>query len=193
VNRRLLASVAALATLSASGCAGTSVTQLWRNPDYRSRPVHRVFIFAAMPGHANPVQFENALARELAAKGFQATTASSLFPAGRMNRIQVQEYVVANKVDLFILERLTTEAADPVTVTTTVATSNGWYGSYASQTAVVAQGTDVSARVEAYDPRTEPDTLLWSGQSNVIDLQGAPQSLSAAVTSQLIEAKILVK
>jgi hypothetical protein len=193
VNRRLLASVAALATLSASGCAGTSVTQLWRNPDYRSRPVSRVFIFAAMPGHANPVQFENALARELAAKGFQATTASSLFPAGRMNRIQVQEYVVANKVDLFILERLTTEAADPVTVTTTVATSNGWYGSYATQTAVIAQGTDVSARVEVYDPRTEPDTLLWSGQSNVIDLQAAPQSLSAAVTSQLIEAKILVK
>jgi hypothetical protein len=193
LNRRLLASVAALVALGTSGCAGTTVTQLWRSPDYRPHPVNRVFIFAAMPGHANPVQFENALAQALAAKGFQATTASSLFPPGRMNRIQVQEYVVANRVDLFVLMRLTTEAADPVTVTTTVATSNGWYGSYASQTAVVAQGTDVSARVEVYDPRTEPDTLIWAGQSNVVDLQGAPQSLAAVVTSELIKAQVLVR
>jgi curli biogenesis system outer membrane secretion channel CsgG len=196
MKRLLLASVAALATLGLAGCASTSVTQLWRDPSYRSRPASRVFVVAAMPGNANPAQFESALAQALTAKGFQATTRSSLFPPGRIDRNKVQEYVNGNGVDLLVMERLTTEAAAPVAVTTTVSQSSGWYGAYGGATATsttISQGTDVSARIEVFDVRTEPDTLIWSGQSNAVDLQDAAQSLSAALTSELIKAQILVK
>jgi hypothetical protein len=57
----------------------------------------------------------------------------------------------------------------------------------------VAQGTDVTARIEAFDVRTDPDTLIWSGQSNTVDIQGAAQSLANELVKQLESAKILVK
>jgi hypothetical protein len=196
LNRLRLASAAALVAIGLSGCASTSVTQLWRDPAYRSHPGQRVFVVAAIPGSANPAQFESALARELNAKGFQATTRSSVFPGGHLARIQVQEYVKSNSIDLLIMERLTTEAAAPTSVTTTVVQSNGWYGAYggvAASSTVVSQGTDVIAKIEVYDVRTEPDALVWSGESNAIDIQGAPQSLAAVLTSELVKAQVLVK
>lgn len=196
MNRLRLASAAALVAIGLSGCASTSVTQLWRNPSYRSRPGARVFVVAAMPGHANPAQFESALARELGAKGFQATARSSVFPGGHLARIQVQEYVSSHGIDLLVMERLTTEAAAPSSVTTTVVQSNGWYGAYggvAASSTVVSQGTDVIARIEVYDVRTEPDTLVWSGESNAVDLRDAPQSLASVLTSELMKAQVLVR
>jgi len=196
MKRLLLASVAALTTLTVTGCASTSVTQVWRDPSYRSRPVNRIFVVAAIPSNANPAQFENALAQALTAKGFQATARSSVFPGGRIDKHKVQEYVAGNGVDLLIMMHLTTEAAAPVVRTTTVSQSTGWYGAYGGATATsttITQGTDVSARIDAYDVRAEPDTLIWSGVSNAVDIQGAAQSLSAALANELIKAQILVK
>jgi hypothetical protein len=196
MTRILLASVAALATLGVTGCASTSVTQVWRDPSYRSRPVTRVFIVAAIPSNAKPAQFENALAQALTAKGFQATARSSVFPGGRIDKHKVQEYIAGNGVDLLIMMHLTTEAAAPVVRTTTVSQSTGWYGAYGGATATsttISQGTDVSARIDVYDVRTEPDTLIWSGVSNAVDIQGAAQSLSASLANELVKAQILVK
>jgi hypothetical protein len=196
LKRLLLATTAALATIAISGCAGASLTPLWRDPGYRSRPVSRIFVVAAMPGGANQAEFENAIAAALTAKGFQAATASSVFPPGPLDKRKVQDYVNGNKVDLLVMQRLTTEAAAPVVVTTTVAQGGGWYGAYggvaASQT-VVSQGTDVKARIDVYDVRTEPDTLIWRGESNAADIQGAAKSLAESLTSELIKAGILVK
>jgi hypothetical protein len=195
VKSRLLASVAALA-LGASGCAGASITQLWRDPDYRSQPAARVFILAAMPGNANPAQFENALAQALVAKGFQAATNSSVFGPGRSDRFKVKQYLDDNKVDLLVMLRLTTEAAAPVVRTTTVSQGSGWYGAYGGVSATsttISQGTDVYARIEVFDIRADPDVLVWSGQSNAVDLKDAARSLSAALASELVRAQILVK
>lgn len=196
MKRLSFVSAAALAALFFAACAGTSITQLWRAPDYHSRPSGRVFIIAAMPGNANPAQFEGALAQALLAKGFQAATKTSVFGPGRLDSMKVKQYMAENNVDLLVMERLTTEAAAPVVVTSTVAQSSGWYGSYggvAATSTTISQGTNVYARIEVFDVRTDPDTLVWSGQSNTVDLQGAPQSLSAALTSDLIKAQILVK
>ena len=191
MNRPLLASIAALALLAVSGCASTSVTQIWRDPGYGSRPVKRVFIVAAMPGKASPAQFENALAQALTAKGFQASTRSSVFPGGRLDRNKVQEYVNGNGVDLLVMQRLTTEAT-----TSAVTQTGGWYGAYGGTTVTsttVTQGADVTAKIEVYDVRTEPDTLIWSGESSAVDIQGAAQSLAEALTAELIRVGILVK
>lgn len=188
---------AIVVALVVAGCTSASLTQLWRDPSYKARPASRVFILSAIPKEANPAQFESAVAAALTAKGFQATTASSAFPPGSTDKFQVRRYVADNKVDLLVMERLTTEKAEPVVVTTTVVQGSGWYGGYggtvASSSQVVAQGTEVSARIEVYDVRTEPDTLIWSGQSNTVDIQGAAQSLAADLVKQLESTGILVK
>jgi hypothetical protein len=196
VNRPLPGSVAVLAAFLVSGCASTSVTQLWRDPGFSSRPASRVFVVAAMPGNARPAQFEIALAQTLTSRGFPATARSSLFPGGRIDRRAVQEYVGGNGVDLLVMIRLTTEAAAPIAVTTTMAQSSGWYGAYggvAATSTTIVQGTDVTAQIDVYDVRTEPDTLIWSGASSTVALQGAPEALAAVLTNELIKARILVK
>jgi hypothetical protein len=198
VKRLRLVPAALVVALSVSGCASLSLTQIWRDPNYGSRPVKRVFIVSAMPKSANPAQFENALAAALTAKGFESATAASVFqPGARLDKFKVKKYVEDNGVDLLIMLHLTTEPAQPVVVTTTVAQGSGWYGGYggvaASQSTVVSQGTDMMARVDVYDVRTEPDTWIWSGQSNTVDIQGAAQSLSAEIVKELLAARILIK
>jgi hypothetical protein len=193
MTRPRLACAAAVAALGMAGCASASLTQLWRDPNYRSPPVSRVVVLSAIPKDANPARFENAVAAALTAQGFQATTASSIFPPGRFDKVKMREYVEANKVDLLVMVRLTTEKAAPVVVTTTAA-AGGWYGGVAgSQSTVVSQSTDVSARIEVFDLHTDPDTLIWSGQSNTVDIQGAAEALAADLVKKLRAEKILVK
>ena len=194
--KRLVATAAALAMLATTGCAGITVTQLWRDPDFVSRPGARVFIIAAMDNSANPAQFENAMAQALRARGFETTTNLGNFPPGRINRMAIRQYVAENQVDLILMTRLTTEPATPVVVTKTAVVSSGWPGNFStvagSQTMVI-QGTNVNARVEAFDARTEPNALVWSGQSNTVDVQTAPQSLATTVAADLVAARILVR
>jgi hypothetical protein len=194
--KRLVASVAALAALVTTGCAGMTVTQLWRDPQFTARPAARVFIIAAMDNAANPAQFENAMAQALKSRGFQATTNLGNFPPGRIDRMAIRKYVADNQVDLILMTRLTTEPADPVVVTKTAAVSSGW-GAFGTTTVgsqtVVLQGTNVNARVEAFDARTEPNALVWIGQSNSVDIQTAAQSLATRVADDLVAARILVR
>jgi hypothetical protein len=196
LNRSLLASSAAVALLALSGCAGASVTQLWRNPDYGTRPVSRVFVVATTPRGVEPSRFENGVAQALVGKGFQAATASGVFPPGRLDKVKVKEYVDGNKIDLLVMVHVTSEAAKPVTVTSTVAASSGWYGAYgttAATTTRVIEGTDFVARVDVFDVRTDPDMLAWSGESNAVSAQGAGASLGEALVNELVKARVLVK
>ena len=62
-----------------------------------------------------------------------------------------------------------------------------------SQSMVVSQETDVTARVEVYDVRSEPDILVWSGQSNTVDIQGAASAIAADLVRQLEATGILAK
>ena len=194
--KRLAIAAATVATLVTTGCAGMTVTQLWRDPDFVSRSPTRVFIIAAMDNSANPAQFENAMAQALRSRGIQATTNLGNFPPGRIDRMAIRQYVAENQVDLILMTRLTTEPANPVVVTKTAAVSSGWgaFGTttVGSQTTVI-QGTNVNARVEAFDARTEPNALVWIGQSNSVDIQTAPQSLATTVAADLVATRIVVR
>jgi hypothetical protein len=194
--RHLATAAAALAALVTTGCAGMTVTQLWRDPEFAARPAARVFIIAAMDNAANPAQFENAMAQALRSRGIQATTNLGNFPPGRIDRMAIRQYVAENQVDLILMTRLTTEPANPVVVTKTAAVSSGW-GAFGTTTVgsqtVVLQGTNVNARVEAFDARTEPNALVWIGQSNSVDIQTAPQSLATTVAADLVAARIVVR
>lgn len=194
--KRLANAAVTLAALATTGCAGMTVTQLWRDPNFTTRPATRVFVIAAMDNSANPAQFENAMAQALRSRGIQATTNLGTFPPGRIDRMAIRRYVAENQVDLILMARLTTEPANPVVVTKTAAVSSGWgaFGTttVGSQTTVI-QGTNVNARVEAFDARTEPNDLVWIGQSNSVDIQTAPQALATTVAADLVAARIVAR
>ncbi len=204
--KHLLRAVAPLLTASLlSSCTTTNLVQTWRDPNYRSRPVNRVFVIAVIPNDMYRVQFENAMAQALIAKGFQAATAASVFPPGQLDKEKVQQYVLDNQVDLVIVQRLnkqTTAEYVPPTVAYVPPAPyyGGWYGAYGyGYGAVYSPGymteeTNVIADTNVYS--VNPESLVWSGNSNtfnVQDGQGAAQSLAASLVADLIKAQILVK
>jgi hypothetical protein len=203
----LRACASTVALLVLSSCATTNLVQTWRDPNYQATPVKRIFIVGIMPNDAYRVSFENALAQSLQSKGFQAATASSVFPPGQLDKEKVQQYVSDNQVDLVIVQRLakkTTAEYVPPTVAYVPPAPyyGGWYGAYGyGYGAVYSPGyideqTTVMAETNVYSTRTQPELLVWSGNSdtfNVQDAQGAASSLSAALVGDLIKAGILVK
>jgi hypothetical protein len=203
----LRASVYAVALLVLSSCATTNLVQTWRDPNYRSQPVSRIFIIGVMPNDQYRVTFENSLAQAFQNKGFQAATASSVFPPGQLDKEKVHQYVTSNDVDLVVVLRLskktTTEYVPPsVAYVPAAPYYGGYYGAYGyGYGAVYSPGymdenTTVTAETNVYSVRTIPESLIWSGNSdtfNVQGAQGAAQSLSASLVADLIKAQILVK
>lgn len=201
------AAVPVLAALALAGCATTNLVQTWRDPNYRPRPVSRIFVISVMPNDMYRVQFENTLAQALISKGFQAATAASVFPPGQLDKEKVQQYVADNKVDLVIVQRMTkqttTEYVPPTVAYVPPAPYyGGWYGYYGYGYGVgyspgyIAENTNVIAETNVYTTRTNPEALVWSGSSNTFNIQSAKdaaQSLQAALVADLIKAQILVK
>lgn len=197
MKRLLPTSLAAAALLVVTGCASATVTQLWRDPSFRPQPGERIAV-AAVTAHGAPaVVFENAVAEQLRSKGFQVATASSAFPRGRPDKFEAKRYMKENGVVLLVVVQVFAEPAPPVTVTSTVAQTSGWYGGYGgvvgTQTTTISQGSDAHARFDVFDVRTEPDTRIWSGISNTVDMDGAAQSLSEQFVKQILAAGILAK
>lgn len=204
--KHLLRAAAPLLTVAMlSSCTTTNLVQTWRDPNYRSRPVNRVFVVAVIPNDMYRVQFENAMAQALIAKGFQSATAASVFPPGQLDKEKVQQYVLDNQVDLVIVQRLnkqTTAEYVPPTVAYVPPAPyyGGWYGAYGYGYGTVyspgymTEETSVIADTNVYS--VNPEALVWSGNSNtfnVQDGQSAAQSLAASLVADLIKAQILVK
>jgi hypothetical protein len=207
MQKLLRAGVPALALLLLSSCTTTNLVQVWRDPNYRATPVKRVFVIGVMPNDMYRVQFENALAQALLSKGFEAATASSVFPPGQLDKDKVQQYVVDNGVDLVVVQRLTKKTVEeyvPASVAYVPPAPyyGGWYGYYGyGYGAVYSPGymteqTNVLAETNVYSTRTTPEALVWSGNSNTFNVQdaaSAAQSLAASLVSDLVKAQILVK
>ena len=208
----LRAAVPALALAILPSCTSTTLVQVWRDPNYRAQPVNRVFVIGVMPNPMYRVQFENGLAQELRAKGFDAATSSGAFPPGpggqaQLDKELVQKYVTDNKVDLVIVQRLTKKTVEEyvppsVAYVPPAPYYGGWYGYYGyGYGAVYSPGymseqTNVLAETNVYSTKTNPEALIWSGNSNtfnVQDAQSAAQSLQVQLVADLIKAQILVK
>ncbi len=196
-----------LAALALSSCTTTNLVQVWRDPNYRAVPVKRIFIVAVMPNDMYRVQFENALAQALISKGFEAATSASVFPPGQLDKDKVQQYVTDNQVDLVIVQRLTKKTYEEyvppsVAYVPPAPYYGGWYGYYGYgygavySPGYVTEQTNVLAETNVYSTRTQPEALVWSGNSNTFNVQdaaSAAQSLSSQLVADLVKAQILVR
>jgi hypothetical protein len=194
---RLLRTLAlAVLALSISACTSTELVQLWRDPNYRAQPVKRIFVIAEIQNPAYKTQFENALAQALTAKGFQAATATSVFPPGPLDKYAVANYIEGNGVDLVIRMRLTKQTTTEV-VPATVTYASGWYGGgVAYSSGYVSEETNVACETGVFNVKADPEILVWVGKSATTNVQGAydaSQSFAKALVEDLVKAGILVK
>lgn len=202
----LRACASTVALLALSSCTTTSMVQVWRDPNYKATPVNRIFVIAIMPNDAYRVSFENALAQAFVSKGFQAATEASVFPPGQLDKEKARQYVADNKVDLVVVQRLTKKTSE-VYVPPTAYYTGGYYGAYrygygmygggmAYSPGYMSEETNVVAETSVYSTSTSPETLVWAGNSDTFNVQGAQdasQSLAASLVGDLIKAGILVK
>jgi hypothetical protein len=168
MKRLLLPTALGLAALAITSCATTNLVQVWRDPNYSSAPVKRVFVVAVMPSAPFRVPFENAIAESLTKKGFEVATSSSVFPPGQSDNDRIVAYVEEMGVDLVVVLRLVTAYG-------------GWYGT-----------TDLNV----YAAKTDSEWPVWSGTastSNFSTAQEAAASVAAWLVNDLINAHILVR
>ena len=203
----LRATGAAVTLLALSSCTGTRMVQTWRDPKYEAQPVKRVFIVAIMPNDRTRVVFENTVAQALLDRGILSATATGTFPPGELDKEKAIQFVKDNKIDLVIVQRLTKKTVEeyvPPSVAYVPAAPyyGGYYGAYGyGYGAVYSPGymteqTNVLAETNVYSTSSEPEPLVWSGNSdtfNVQDAASAAQSLASQLVADLIRAQILVK
>ena len=198
--KQTLRASALLLPLLLASCAGqTTMVQVWRDPAYVAAPVKRIFVVAIIPNETYKVTFENAIAQALINKGFEAATASSVFPPGQLDKEKVVAYVQEQGVDLVVVQRLAkktqTEYVPPsVAYVPPAPYYGGWYGYYGYGYGAVyspgyyAENTIVMAETNVYAARVTPEKLIWSGNSDTFNFQnaqGAASSVAAALVADL--------
>jgi hypothetical protein len=168
MKRLLLSSALGLAVLVITSCATTNIVQVWRNPNYLSAPVKRVFVVVVIPYAQDRVSFENAIAESLTKKGFEVATSSGIVPPGQSDNDEIVAYVKEMGVDLVVVVRLVTAYG-------------AWYG---------------KADINVYAAKANSEWPVWSGMSSTVNFstaQDAAASVAASLVYGLISAHILVR
>jgi hypothetical protein len=208
MQRLARASAVALAAVAVAltSCATTNMVQVWRDPNYVAQPVKRIFVVAIIPNDQYRVTFENAMAQAFIAKGFDAATAASVFPPGKIDKEAVENFVREKGVDLVVVQRLvkqtTVEYVPPTVAYVPPAPYyGGYYGYYgygygaAYSPGYYADETTVKAETNVYAVKAD-EKLVWSGASSTFNFQdagSAASSSAAALVNDLIKAGILVR
>jgi len=168
MKRLLRATALGFAALAITSCAMTNLVQVWRDPNYRSAPVKRVFVVAVIPYAQDRVLFENAIAQSLISKGFEVATSSGIVPPDQSDNNMIVAYVKEMGVDLVVVLRLVTPYGT-------------WYGT-----------TDINV----YAAKTNSERPVWSGTSSTANFdtaQEAATSVAASLLYSLINTNILVR
>jgi hypothetical protein len=168
MKRLLLPTVLGLAALAITSCATTNLVQVWRDPNYSSAPVRRIFVVAVIASAQDRLSFENAIAESLTKKGFEVATSSGVVPPGWSDNDKIVAYVKEMGVDLVVVLRLVTAYG-------------GWYG---------------TADINVYAARANSEWPVWSGTSSTANFsttQEATASVAASLVYGLINAHILVR
>ncbi|MCX5732532.1 MAG: hypothetical protein NTY18_14550, partial [Deltaproteobacteria bacterium] len=141
---------------------------VWRDPNYSSAPVRRIFVVAVVPSAQDRLSFENAIAESLVKKGFEVATSSGVVPPDLSDNDTIVAYVKEMGVDLVVVLRLVTPYG-------------AWFGA-----------TDINV----YAAKTNSEWPVWSGTSNTVAFstaQEAATSVAASLVYGLINAHILVR
>jgi hypothetical protein len=168
MKRLLRPTALGLAALAIASCATTHLVQVWRDPNYSSTPVKRVFVVVVIPYAQDRLYFENAIAESLAKKGFEVATSSGVVPPDQSDNSKIVAYVKEMGVDLVVVLRLVT-------------VHGAWYG---------------RADINVYAAKANSEWPVWSGTSSTFDFstaQEAAASVAASLLYGLIDAHILVR
>lgn len=120
-RRSVLAGLCGMALLVAGCAAPTVLNTQWTNPDFKAKPIRNILVVAVLKDSANRRTFEDAMVKQLAAKGVKAEPSYRYAPdAGVMEQAKMQQAVKESGAAAVLLSRV-------VNVSQTVKVSPGMY------------------------------------------------------------------
>ncbi len=168
-----------LATLALASCETANVAQ-WRDPNYRPERVNSILVVGNDSTWQARVNYENAIAKAFAHKGFEVATSSAIAAPDETTKEKIDAYVKRNNVDLVV-------AAGPY-YTYTVEEKPPQMGGYPPYY--------VTGETRVYAAKTNPESPIWIGYFktyNAASDEAAASSVAAMIVYDLIIAGILVR
>jgi hypothetical protein len=180
----ILASITLLASIGFA-CAFSSLTNVWKDPEFKNSPMTNMLVIAAKKSPVNRRIWEDVIAAELSAHSVAATPSYRLFPDSIPDPDQVGAAVREKKFDgLLFIRKLQNEISTnyiPPSVTREAVTRynerNNTYHTYYRD--VQQPGYTDTSMVVRHDVSVfttkENGRLVWAGTGEMID----PSSMEA--------------
>jgi hypothetical protein len=186
-----LAAVACAAAISSSACSTpTTISGVWRDPDFSGAPLRKVFVIARTSDENNRRALEEALAAALARHDVQSATSYRVFHDPHPAREAVRQYLEAQGFDGALVAAL-----KGVLARTTVETGGSfedyygvlWGPSYYSPTDQI-----VDVETTLWNPHD--GKLIWSATSETANPTSSSDAISSMVSkivATLTEARLI--
>jgi hypothetical protein len=193
-TRGIVAQMALLALVITAGCAGQSqMTDLWKDPSFTAGPMNNVLIVAVRKDPVRRRMWEDAFAKELAARGVAATPSYQLYPGAPPDTQEVVVVVRRNGYDAIIvsvrLPNETTSTYVPGAVRSEAVTLQDYWGHFHSYLRDVQDPghteIDEIRRVQTDVWSTSGHgRLIWSGTLRTLD-SVSDRTMEAAVSEDI--------
>ncbi len=183
-----------------SGCATTTLTGVWKNPEYSGKTIHKVLVVGVARQDTYRRIFEDEFSRELQARGVSATPSYTLFTLEELkNEKAAAAKVKARGFDFMIISKITgRQNKEMVTPGSTYVFDGnyeppfyhlGWYDYYSRSFEIVHEPSQVikyevvTAESNLYDVKT--GALIWSAVSDTV-VQGSKEELIKSFVQEVV-------
>jgi len=205
MSRSISAMGAALAIALMSGCASTTLVNMWRDPNLPRQPLGNTLVVALQRDNASRRSWEDQFVASLKAHGINATPSYPLFPdaapdtsslsaafrGGSFDAVLVTHPLGSSTESRYVPGYLTPE---PMTVV------NPWTGHYYRYYAdVYTPGHVEVSRVVRYETEVwmvrGRSRLIWTGTTETIDPSSQTQmkkEISSVIVPELVKSGVLV-
>jgi hypothetical protein len=209
VYRKLLAIAVVLAAGTLLFGKSTKLIMSWRNPNYApTQRFHRVLALGLSNKTEVRADFEDALAAELASKGYEAIAGNSILlrPAGtQLDLGYLREQIRANQIEAVVVSRLI-KVDDTVTYVPgtayfyPVSYYNSFYGYYGTVYPVVyspgylRQEKKVRIETNLYVTSAPDGQLIWTGITDTLNpsnIHKAVKGLVKLVVTKMQKEEVL--
>jgi hypothetical protein len=201
VNRRILAIIIVIVIVFAAATmlfgASSKLVMSWKNPGYTpTKKLHRVLALGFSNRMEIRVDFEDALAAELASKGLEAVAGNTILlrpPGTKLDLNYLREQIAANQIEAVVVSRLikvdnTVTYIPGAAYTVPFPYYNTFYGYYGTLYPVVyspgylQKEKKVGVETNVYYVNGAPDgQLIWTGMTDTFNPSNEHKAIKGLV------------
>lgn len=177
-----------------SGCNPTSLTQIWKSPDYTGGPMKEIVVMAVFHSEGTSNRFEEIVADELNKAGVKAELGYKLLQdKGKVDKAEMDNMVKESGADGVLVFKFKGVNKQQTYYPGSVVAFPDFYYSYYrywwyTYDVVRTPGyvqTDKWVKVESNLYEAAPDKLVWTGRSETIN-PGSVESLAQSIAKEVI-------